>query len=371
MKKKSVVIAACLSAVMCTAPAFIACGGGGVPKHEHTLFKTEAVAATCIAEGNKEYRECIYCNDIFINGVQMTREDTVVAIDPNNHTHLTEHELEPAKCFADGKKAHTVCDGCGKIFVDGAETEEADLAIEQLGAHTWENTECSMCDAYKMTVGGEEAIIDEHSRVEIKAAGNNSFGNDKTVVNPELIANPGKWACQTGGTPTSTASISNNVLKMSIKSDATKQKSQSFTRFIPSQDGTTAYVGKFLLVFDFKVTGKLGSAAKPTFTMAFNVQNEGGTNLFGPAKANEVTKEFDVGKTYRFAIAVDLSSKGRPQTDSVDTFIQLNIRNGANSGGNIEIANANVVYLNGGTGANKFTSVKGTDAFNDMIVKEF
>ena len=82
----------------------------------HTLSHVDALAATCISEGNTEYWKCTKCGKYFSDsaaGTEIAQSNTVLPVDPNNHVHV---EIIPAKApttTATGNKEGWRCNDCG------------------------------------------------------------------------------------------------------------------------------------------------------------------------------------------------------------------------------------------------------------------
>ena len=95
--------------------------------HTHNMTHHEAVAATCVATGNVEYWTCDHasCNGIYYANAEGTDtlNDTIIAIDPNNHVGGT--TIVGAKDATESEKGYTgdkVCNSCHTILEQGTET---------------------------------------------------------------------------------------------------------------------------------------------------------------------------------------------------------------------------------------------------------
>ncbi|MBQ7667786.1 MAG: S-layer homology domain-containing protein [Clostridia bacterium] len=109
-----------------------------VPKHAHTLNKTNAVAETCTANGNIDYWTCSECGNYFSNAegtTQITEEQTVVA----KHAHtLAKTNAVAATCTAEGNIDYWTCSECENYFSDanGNTQITAEQRITAMIAHT-------------------------------------------------------------------------------------------------------------------------------------------------------------------------------------------------------------------------------------------
>ncbi|MEI3028784.1 MAG: leucine-rich repeat protein [Ruminococcus sp.] len=100
----------------------------------HTLTKTEAKAATCTEDGNKEYWTCEHCGKYFLS--DDTNPETATAVElsetviPASHK-LTKVEAKAATCTEDGNKAYWTCEHCKKYFLSDDSNPETAKAVEQ------------------------------------------------------------------------------------------------------------------------------------------------------------------------------------------------------------------------------------------------
>ena len=100
----------------------------------HTLKKTEAKAATCSEDGNKEYWTCEHCGKYFLS--DDTNPETAKAVElsetviPASHK-LTKVEAKDATCAENGNKAYWTCEHCGKYFLSDDSNSETAKAVEQ------------------------------------------------------------------------------------------------------------------------------------------------------------------------------------------------------------------------------------------------
>ena len=103
-------------------------------KHEHTIEKVDAKAATCAAEGNIEHYTCTKCHKNFSDEAGENEiKDVSTPKDPDNHTGETKVVGDFAPTCKDyGYTGDTVCAGCEAVLEKGKE-------IEPTGEH--KNTE--------------------------------------------------------------------------------------------------------------------------------------------------------------------------------------------------------------------------------------
>ena len=100
----------------------------------HTLKKTEAKAATCSEDGNKEYWTCEHCGKYFLS--DDTNPETAKTVElsetviPASHK-LTKVEAKDATCAENGNKAYWTCEHCGKYFLSDDSNSETAKAVEQ------------------------------------------------------------------------------------------------------------------------------------------------------------------------------------------------------------------------------------------------
>ena len=104
------------------------------PKHEHTLEKVEAVAATCTEEGMKEYYQCSVCKQTFADKEAKTEVKELATLktekDPANHTDVKKVDAVESKCTVNGTVEHWHCEGCGKNYSD----EKCDNELKSIEA---------------------------------------------------------------------------------------------------------------------------------------------------------------------------------------------------------------------------------------------
>ena len=99
----------------------------------HTLKKTEAKAATCTEDGNKEYWTCEHCKKYFLS--DDTNPETAKAVElsetviPASHK-LTKVEAKDATCAENGNKEYWTCEHCGKYFLSDDANPATATAVE-------------------------------------------------------------------------------------------------------------------------------------------------------------------------------------------------------------------------------------------------
>ena len=100
----------------------------------HTLNKTEAKAATCTEDGNKEYWTCEHCGKYFLS--DDTNPETAKAVElsetviPASHK-LTKVAAKSATCTEAGNKEYWTCEHCKKYFLSDDTNPETAKAVEQ------------------------------------------------------------------------------------------------------------------------------------------------------------------------------------------------------------------------------------------------
>lgn len=319
MRKKLMFVLVAVCALSCGAAVFTACASDEVPVHNHRYIEHEAVAATCVSEGNVAYQECPYCGEYFIDGNKVERSDIVIEIDNTNHT-LSDVASQAAKCVEAGLLAHQECDDCHKLFLNGTEVQQADVTVAPRGSHAYSAgaLNCSDCDGYKLLFNGEYIEID---------------GSNKK----KLVTNP-RGASYAAGSKAGylTASLTNRITLgtqvatgttaanrgdyWEISSPDASRQLSCFTRFAYG-NGDEAYVGKFLMVFDASVTTetqvqrigvKLVDSVDAAVISSVECSKLLGTNS---SEENNPNRKLEVGVTYRFAYEIELTE--------VDQIVQI------------------------------------------------
>ena len=404
MKNKKLSILSFASLSMMCLGILTSCNNSSKPKHEHVFENIEAVEETCISDGVKAHKECIYCGAAFIDGKEVEEKEVIIpksdkkhhkeeipevpatciaqgvaahakcdiceqlfvndkvvdatsltlAINPNSH-HLVDCEEVPAKCLETGLKAHTKCDLCNKLFLDGKVVEEKDLIIPQTGSHTFigDNLKCENCDAYKIVYGGKSYIMDATSVLPFGNCivdGAVSNGHDATAANKNahltsILANSNTFATQAGTAPT----IENDGKVYRIKSN----KGGTFTRFNLGVDGAS-YVGKFILSIDMRVANgdvvinRFGVKIANNSASVINANNQ--AKLIGKTEGGMGTStiKFDANVDYRFTYVFE--------TTAVNQLVQIFTDTG--SACDVDLLNLHIIPLEG-----KDNAVKGEQLY--------
>ena len=109
------------------------------PKHEHTLEKVEAVAATCTEEGMKEYYQCSVCKQTFADKEAKTEVKDLATLktdkDPANHAGVKKVDAKESTCTVNGTVEHWHCEGCEKNYRDKACKNELESLVAPLIIH--------------------------------------------------------------------------------------------------------------------------------------------------------------------------------------------------------------------------------------------
>ena len=101
--------------------------------NQHLLTKTEAKAATCTEDGNKEYWTCEHCKKYFLS--DDTNPETAKAVEQSetviSASHkLTKVEAKAATCTEDGNIEYWTCEHCKKYFLSDDTNPETAKAVE-------------------------------------------------------------------------------------------------------------------------------------------------------------------------------------------------------------------------------------------------
>ena len=123
--------------------------GGGSESHSHTMVKTEAVAATCTADGHNAYYTCSDCGKVYKDAAGTT-ETTVAAetIQALGHDYsVSLDNAVEATCAAAGHETDMKCSRC--------DAEQSGAAIPKL-PHSW--------GAWTVTTPATEDSTGEESR---------------------------------------------------------------------------------------------------------------------------------------------------------------------------------------------------------------
>lgn len=142
--KKGAIAVAFLAAVVMFGSVTTACGPDGGATHTHSLAKTAAVAATCLAAGNTEYYICSDCGKLFADAEgaeEITAAQAAVAA-LGHDLSVTEHDdaehwHKCSRCdVIDAKEAHK---GGTATCASKATCEVCGTAYGELAAHVYDN----------------------------------------------------------------------------------------------------------------------------------------------------------------------------------------------------------------------------------------
>ena len=162
----------------------------------HELTKTEAIAATCLTDGNKEYYTCSMCGEVYLNAegtLKTTAEDCIIAALGHNFgewvvttptTHTKEGE-ETSYCACGETKTRTI----DKI----AKHTYGDWKVTTPATHTQEGVETRYCECGASQTQAIDKIA-EHS-----------FGNwETTTPATHLTEGEETRSCECGASQTQT-----------------------------------------------------------------------------------------------------------------------------------------------------------------------
>lgn len=115
--------ATCVGSAVCDT-CHMSFGAVNLENHASELKHHDAVASTCVKEGNIEYWSCASCKKNFSDAEgKASVENVTLPVNASAHTIVN----VPAKahtCTEDGIIAHYKCTGCGKLFSDKAGENE-------------------------------------------------------------------------------------------------------------------------------------------------------------------------------------------------------------------------------------------------------
>ncbi len=310
---------------------------------EHDMQAHTAVAPTCTEAGNIDYYYCTKCKTNFSDVAGTTKIEGEVTIPATGHTKEA-HVAEEASCLAAGHSAYVYCTTCKKYFTDDTcATETTYAAIygtNEVAAHNFgTDGVCTVCGVKK-----EEVKV--FTDTDATATWNGTNG-DKIKANLIKAENAGTYSIQSKkekGTMKATATQNGDSFDVVINSGTTDKKYSVQMRHVVAKDGA-AYVGKFTYSIDLTVTKGKGAAKDADKVKVFI-----GWYLVDSATGSveEVAVELQVGKTYRFAIEVETTAPGQ--------FIQMNIRQSANTGVEFTLSNMSVSYATETTGKQSIKS---------------
>lgn len=127
--------ATCVGSAVCDT-CHMSFGAVNPENHASELKHHDAVASTCVKEGNIEYWSCASCKKNFSDAKGKTLAANVtLPVDTSAHT-IVNVPAKPHTCTEDGIIAHYKCTGCGKLFSDKAGKNEitniVDPAVHKL-----------------------------------------------------------------------------------------------------------------------------------------------------------------------------------------------------------------------------------------------
>ena len=102
--------------------------------HTHSLQHVAAQAATCTAEGNKEYWYCKTCKKYYSDqagATEIALADTVIGKTAHDMEH---HAAQAATCTATGNEEYWYCETCKKYYSDQDGTTETTLEAVTINA---------------------------------------------------------------------------------------------------------------------------------------------------------------------------------------------------------------------------------------------
>ena len=115
--------ATCVGSAVCDT-CHMSFGAVNPQNHASELKHHDAVASTCVKEGNIEYWSCASCKKNFSDAEGKTlAENVTLPVDASAHT-IVNVPAEAHTCTEDGIIAHYKCTGCGKLFSDKAGKNE-------------------------------------------------------------------------------------------------------------------------------------------------------------------------------------------------------------------------------------------------------
>ncbi|HJF93664.1 MAG TPA: DUF6273 domain-containing protein [Lachnoclostridium phocaeense] len=106
----------------------------------HNTVKTEAKAATCTEDGNKEYWTCEICGKYFSDeelAQEIEKEETVIEAKGHGETELK--NAKEATCTSEGYTGDKVCRECGEVLEKGE--------VIPMLAHSYKDGKCTECGA--------------------------------------------------------------------------------------------------------------------------------------------------------------------------------------------------------------------------------
>ena len=182
--------------------------------HTHTLVKVAGTAATCLAEGTKDYWECTVtgCEDKFLDAAGTmpvaSEEDLVIAKLPHQ---MTKTAAVAKTCTTDGNIEYWTCSLCHNTYADEAGTTEitpADIILprgHEITAHAAKEPtctedgnfayyECTVCEKYFSDEAATDEITDKTSVVRQKT-GHSATHHDAVAATCTTTGNIEYWEC--------------------------------------------------------------------------------------------------------------------------------------------------------------------------------
>lgn len=290
-------------------------------KTGHKATFVPAKDSTCKEQGNREYYFCENCEHHFADADCTENIDDDYLLPLSTVHELTHVEGITGDCTHPGRLEHYHCSVCEKNFEDAEGTKEL-KQIDIAANHAFNDHDlCDKCGIYKIDPLANNAA---------------AFGTTASQVYPDLLKNPGKWACQPDSY--NTPSIKDNILSAGVNSNSSADKNKNFIRTIPldpTKEGRVAYIGTFEFSFDLKITETMGSASTKKLKMGFVVKTypkeDGTAGDRNVSTQNENVYEIAAGTTYRFTALFEVTSDQH--------VTQFNVRNTANSGAKYELSN--------------------------------
>lgn len=115
--------ATCVGSAVCDT-CHMSFGAVNPQNHASELKHHDAVASTCVKEGNIEYWSCASCKKNFSDAEgKNLAENVTLPVNASAHT-IVNVPAKPHTCTEDGIIAHYKCTGCGKLFSDKAGENE-------------------------------------------------------------------------------------------------------------------------------------------------------------------------------------------------------------------------------------------------------
>lgn len=370
MKKNLIRLLGAVCAVSLGAAVFTACASDEIPVHKHRFIDREAVAATCVDEGNIAYQECPYCGKFFVDGKEVEEKDLVTEIDSSNHK-LTDVAAVAEKCVEEGMLAHQECSDCHKLFKNGAEVQKADVIVAPKGSHTFAagSLNCSECDGYKLLYDGNYYVVDRTNyQPFVKSpAGAEYYAGTAATKAPYLADYPVHrmtMATQVGNVSSMKAALKNENWVLTCN----KAALASFTRFAYGEE-STPYIGKFLMTFDMTVSDasvevqRIGVKVVDAEAVVPDVNTYQQAKLLGTnaSEENNADRKLEANTVYRFAYEIELNDP----TQLVQIFMCFGT--GTHT---VTLSNMHFINLDGATGRFGSTLLSFGKATDALTVKE-